>query len=747
MCRLIGYPKKSLASIIAVEAQILSQAQAAEVMLGYDNNCLHLDGNKKRFTEYGGFQISTEAGSFSLSHKVMPPGYADSYLQATKETFSELAESLSEENNEKNKLEAKLLMCVKSIMTDRHTVNKRYKKLLEKEKETKIDVLGIEMTEEERDSACSVNGLFCGLHILPNMATAAFKGLQNFEKDNNISKEDFFDNNSVANSFIYEVTKAFIETSGCHKSGDGLEFNDFLSEKNEKNYLITFLHNRFNVLFIDGGAVFYHKKHILEYLESGRCSKSNKLLKSIQNRIKNETLLAECRALGIIGKLICGPLWRILEDQSISFFEMNDYWQILVEKFEEFSNDPTSLIKGDCILDNEHLITKDPVYETLFQTNIAFDEMTKNALTAICKHICPMLKRQLVDQLPGGKYYIPKNDIKTQCVPVPKTNRISEADFSALDRLEKNAPQTSTLAKSGIINYTNNKTSTFLNQISRDKRKKYFTLARRAALKRSRGDKHRKSCLRQHRLNIQQDRIEKKHRKEERTNLYCQKLETQAKKEGIWVTTEEAESKTSQVNNTKKRQLIRNQILFHSKLLKSKIPTKSLIKFQENKKQIQTEKMLSNLKTIIIANYEHEVPEFVLNINNAVPSNSGKTKRPFQSKQRKRQNNTCKRVKNRTEASSSEDKQNSIVTVDKYKFYAIAFTDRWYPGLCTEVIDEQTAFFDFLHPSGKHFKWPHKTEKQRIHLAGILCEIFVEPVSNGKLFVVNEQDLVDKLFI
>jgi hypothetical protein len=39
------------------------------------------------------------------------------------------------------------------------------------------------------------------------------------------------------------------------KSGDGLEFNDFLSEKNEKNYLITFLHNRFNVLFIDGGAV------------------------------------------------------------------------------------------------------------------------------------------------------------------------------------------------------------------------------------------------------------------------------------------------------------------------------------------------------------------------------------------------------------------------------------------------------------------------------------------------------------
>ena len=64
----------------------------------------------------------------------MPSGDAGSYLEVTKETFLELAESLSEENNEKNKLEAKLLMSVKSIMTDRHTVNKSYKKLLEKEK-------------------------------------------------------------------------------------------------------------------------------------------------------------------------------------------------------------------------------------------------------------------------------------------------------------------------------------------------------------------------------------------------------------------------------------------------------------------------------------------------------------------------------------------------------------------------------------------------------------------------------------
>ena len=50
-------PQKSLASIIVIEAHVLSQAQAADAMLRQQGNCLHLDGTKKRFTEYSGFQV------------------------------------------------------------------------------------------------------------------------------------------------------------------------------------------------------------------------------------------------------------------------------------------------------------------------------------------------------------------------------------------------------------------------------------------------------------------------------------------------------------------------------------------------------------------------------------------------------------------------------------------------------------------------------------------------------------------
>lgn len=170
-----------------------------------------------------------------------------------------------------------------------------------------------------------------------------------------------------------------------------------------------------------------------------------------------------------------------------------------------------------------------------------------------------------------------------------------------------------------------------MKQISTDKREKYFAIARRVAQRKSRDEKDRKVRLRQERLKNQQKRIDLKQRKEERKEMYRKKLETQAKKEGIWVKTEEVDQKTTGLNNTKKRQLIRNQILFHSKLLKSKIPSKATIRFQQNNKQITTDKMLDNLKNIILATYTQEVPDIVVSINNSVesvvPTNKAKGKK------------------------------------------------------------------------------------------------------------------------
>ena len=283
-------PRKSLASILAVEAQIISQAQVAETMIKNKNNTMHFDGTKKHFKEYAGFQF------FSMGHQLMATGDTESYLEATSATIKNLAQSLSEDQEEQNQIEAELFLSIKNIMTDRHVVNKCYAPRFE---DLKRKYAGENLSEEQKESLCSINSLYCGLHILPNMATSAMAGMKSFEQKLDVHRLAGYNTaNPVAYDLIFQVAKAFVMTSGCQKSGDALDFTDFLDELNvQKCHIITFLHNRFNVIFHDGGAVYHHHHHISDFLTSGRSSKNNRLLEAISKSIQDEHLLAECRAL------------------------------------------------------------------------------------------------------------------------------------------------------------------------------------------------------------------------------------------------------------------------------------------------------------------------------------------------------------------------------------------------------------------------------------------------------------------
>ena len=70
-------------------------------------------------------------------------------------------------------------------MTDRHVVNKSLKEQFEiarTELFTKYLDGFSDMTPEAQKAMSSVHGLFCGLHVIANMATAASKALLLFEE-------------------------------------------------------------------------------------------------------------------------------------------------------------------------------------------------------------------------------------------------------------------------------------------------------------------------------------------------------------------------------------------------------------------------------------------------------------------------------------------------------------------------------------------------------------------------------------
>jgi hypothetical protein len=57
----------------------------------------------------------------------------------------------------------------------------------------------------------------------------------------------------------------------------------------------------------------------------------------------------------MISKLVTGPLWRLLENPDISFFGMNDFWMLLVEKVSKYFGDASSLLLGQKVFQEDNI--------------------------------------------------------------------------------------------------------------------------------------------------------------------------------------------------------------------------------------------------------------------------------------------------------------------------------------------------------------------------------------------------------
>ena len=88
----------------------------------------------------------------------------------------------------------------------------------------------------------------------------------------------------------------------------------------------------------------------------------------------------------------------------------------------------------------------------------------------------------------------------------------------------------------------------------------------------------------------------------------------------------------------------------------------------------------------------------------------------------------------------------SKVSFLKDKYYDVAYSGGWYPGMCVEEIDEESSRLDFLIPSGNFFRWPPKKDVQKVFSAGALTEIGIVPVSNGRLWSVVDKIKIDRLY-
>ncbi|CAC5395362.1 unnamed protein product [Mytilus coruscus] len=72
-------PKKTFAETMLIEAKIIAQLQATEAMLSSKNNTLHTDGTKRDGREFGGLQIGTDSGQYSIGLVEMLRGDTENF--------------------------------------------------------------------------------------------------------------------------------------------------------------------------------------------------------------------------------------------------------------------------------------------------------------------------------------------------------------------------------------------------------------------------------------------------------------------------------------------------------------------------------------------------------------------------------------------------------------------------------------------------------------------------------------------
>lgn len=751
-------PKRTFSEIMLVEAKALAQMQAAEAMLKSNCNTIHTDGTKRGGHEYGGLQIGTDSGQFSLGINEIVRGDAESFKGLIDSILTDMSKLLHVDSNDTYKeTRSKLILSINNMMTDRHIVNQSLKSLLEK---MKVECLPTneDTTDDLIKKMSTINAFKCNLHVLVNFASQAESGLKLWEQ-NVLESDDcnniFFNPNCC--DFIRATTKLCVPGAD-EKSGYGLLFKSYLNqlETPVDLKLTTFHGHRINLLFSMGASVFYHRNDINNFIELYFNKEDrNRLVKAVYSYVNNPVYLAGCRALGIIDKILTGPLWRIIENVH-HILDLNDIWLVFKTSIELLSKDPTELIEGKIFY--PEFTHKDEVFISLFnETDEELNLLTIEALQIILINFLIIIERQLSDCLPGGIFNENTDgvnkDLRSESKTVSTTNIVSERDFANLDRLRREKPNANTIALEGIILFTNNKTLKWLDEMEAGKKAEVFKLAREKTPEIIKKFRIRKEEIKKSHMLLLKQRKEEKERKALKKQEEIKNLTLEVQKYGgLWSTLTDLNKNLKQIiTNEEQLNAVKLQIKFHKKVIKTNPDDKTLLQFSSNNLQFTFEELVSHLNFLIKMNCNSKEldneDEIGISHGETFTIKSPEERLVFMEKQRDIVKNKINQIKtkknlkeiqepvskkprtknpiNISESSGSTNSNNQCSNEDYMlpelhfqcgQYVAVAYSETWYPG---QILNIENNYLEikFLHPSKKTtnlFKWPEVSDIMKV---------------------------------
>ena len=131
------------------------------------------------------------------------------------------------------------------------------------------------------------------MHLLPNMATEADNVLRIFEDVALLAKETQFSfktDESGTARLVRTAAKAF-HPPGSDEPGVAAYFASYLLGKDDKLKIVSYRGSRFNILFYESAALYFHRDHLTIFLN--QWISPNDLLKSVEFDINEKIYLAE----------------------------------------------------------------------------------------------------------------------------------------------------------------------------------------------------------------------------------------------------------------------------------------------------------------------------------------------------------------------------------------------------------------------------------------------------------------------
>jgi hypothetical protein len=372
----------------------------------------------------------------------------------------------------------------------------------------------------------------------------------------------------------------------------------YLKENNVKNCVLYFVGERFNLLFHNGGAVFYVAEHILEFIDK-IWGKPNRLLVAIETDLRKKELLLACRALGLLDRQITAP-WLEYTMAERPVLVLSDFYTKSVEQIRKWSIDASELLSGNNSI-YELPINKDPVWDKLVKPSDSDEAILKCLLQKLCLAIVVVCERQLSDQLPGGKFHSPSDIVQKTAASCTANNISGERVFATLDAAIKRAPNASCHFLESKLLFQHNSTADWLNELADSEKQNIMSVARRTARLDCQVAKDEKLKIHQETIALLHEKREKLSNKDETQRVVKENLlEDLCSNGGLWESGDAMEQNLLKLKSDRKKLLaVKNQIKVRKVLLQQKADAK-LFAFSQGKKTYSLQALKINLESLML---------------------------------------------------------------------------------------------------------------------------------------------------